>query len=257
MAARPDLSAWVRELEGKLGTAGDGGLDMMMMQPQASLPETSLADQAAQFAKASQAAAALAAGLDEPPSKRARLEGPSGEASSSVEICRCWHCTSEGNLSLYCISCGHSGNKCNECGNQAKLGSFDPTNSFWYCKGCWIKNTPEGAVGPFKQSDAGVQPSADSVCGASDKAAEGEDGETVSSPNANDNAKKAHWAQVFATLQQTGLTQKALEYAQCLRKLRSTIQDVFSKYKDALASEEELLQSAYTEALEGNQVRTR
>jgi len=117
----------------------------------------------------------------------------------------------------------------------------------WYCKACWIKNTPEGVEGPFTQDDQGAEPSSKaSGANGEDK----KDAETVAAPSANDSAKKAHWAQVFATLQQVGQSHQALEYAQCLRKLRGTIQELFAKYKEALASEDELLQSAYTEALE-------
>lgn len=120
----------------------------------------------------------------------------------------------------------------------------------WYCKSCWIKNTPEGVEGPFTTSDQGAQPST-VLKGSSVSNGDGkDDAETVAAPSANDSAKKAHWAQVFATLQQVGQSHQALEYAQCLRKLRGTIQELFAKYKEALASEDELLQSAYTEALD-------
>jgi hypothetical protein len=111
----------------------------------------------------------------------------------------------------------------------------------WYCKACWIKVTPEGVEGPFSENDEAACPRRDANGDA--------DGETVAAPSANDSAKKAHWAQVFATLQQVGQSHQALEYAQRLRKLRGTIQDLFAKYKEALASEDELLQTAYTEAL--------
>jgi hypothetical protein len=123
---------------------------------------------------------------------------------------------------------------------------LDPGNNTWYCKACWIKNTPAGVEGPFTEGDQSAQPSAKTGDGGKDN----DDPESVAAPSANDSAKKAHWAQVFATLQQVGQSHQALEYAQCLRKLRGTIQELFAKYKEALASEDELLQSAYTEALE-------
>lgn len=173
----------------------------------------------------------------------------SGGITVNVSSHKCSACDVEGKLSIYCVGCGHCGTKCNECGDETnKVGALDPGNNMWYCKACWIKNTPEGVEGPFTDGDDGATPSTKAP-GANGK--EGEDEpETVAAPSANDSAKKAHWAQVFATLQQVGQSHQALEYAQCLRKLRGTIQELFAKYKEALASEDELLQSAYTEALE-------
>jgi hypothetical protein len=75
------------------------------------------------------------------------------------------------------------------------------------------------------------------------------EGDSISTPSANDTSKKPSWAQVFATLQQTGLAERALEFASRLRALRTTIQELFDQYKAALTSEEELLYFAYREAL--------
>jgi len=78
--------------------------------------------------------------------------------------------------------------------------------------------------------------------------------EVVSAPGANEDAKKGHWEKVFEAFQNTGQTAKALEYAKTLRFLRETLKEVHGKYKDMLASENELLQNAYVEALEGFKV---
>merc|ERR1719272_1861875 len=80
--------------------------------------------------------------------------------------------------------------------------------------------------------------------------------ETVAAPSLNDVAKKAHWAQVFATFQQIGSSSRAMEYAQSLKKLRSGLQDLFTKYKDGLSQEDMLLQTAYTEALEAYKAKS-
>jgi len=88
------------------------------------------------------------------------------------------------------------------------------------------------------------------VEGASELAPGKKPAETVAAPSLNDAAKKSHWAQVFATFQQIGSSSRALEYAQRLKMLRANLQELFGKYKDGIAQEDMLLQSAYTEALE-------
>lgn len=180
-----------------------------------------------------------------PDGRGGALDATGAGLTVSVTSHLCRHCNVDGKLSLYCVSCGHCGTRCAECGDdKATVGALDPGNNMWYCKECWIKNTPDGVEGPFMQGDQAADPSAKGSNG------EGGDSETVAAPSANDSAKKAHWAQVFATLQQVGQSHQALEYAQGLRKLRGTIQELFAKYKEALASEDELLQKAYTEALD-------
>jgi len=162
--------------------------------------------------------------------------------SANLSSHHCKKCQVEGKLSIYCVACGSCGTKCRECGNEAEIGALDSGNQMWYCKACWLRSTPEGVEGPFAENDEAAPPKKDANGDA--------DGELVAAPSANDSAKKAHWAQVFATLQQVGQSHQALEYAQRLRKLRGTIQDLFARYKEALASEDELLQTAYTEALD-------
>jgi len=136
---------------------------------------------------------------------------------------------------MYCVSCGGCGNKCGDCGLTAKIGALDPADNGWYCKPCSLKRNPGWSKG-LKKGD-----------GEDD---EDDEDEVVNAPTANDASKKAQWAQVFSTLQKNGQTSKAFEHADCLRKLRATMKDMFGKYKELLSSEEELLQSAYAEALE-------
>lgn len=130
----------------------------------------------------------------------------------------------------------------------------------WYCKACWKKTTPSHIRGPFDGDDAhAMHPSEDngaSLKDAAELAPDKKAPETVAAPSLNDVAKKAHWAQVFATFQQIGSSSRAMEYAQSLKKLRSGLQDLFTKYKDGLSQEDMLLQTAYTEALEAYKTKS-
>jgi len=218
--------------------------------------------------------------LGDAPSKAGSLSlvplgGAGGSLVSDLRAHSCMQCAAR-HISIYCLACGTCGSKCADCGEEEQLGALDTVRNRWYCKACWIRKTPAGAEGPFKEGDddapfiqpkdflanrpvapssglglnglppAGGQPALPGIPDAS--------ADAPKNP-AEDATKKALWGQVFATMQQTGQTNRALEYAQSLRKLRGAIQDLHAKYKDAVSSEDELLQTAYTEALQAYQVQ--
>jgi len=80
--------------------------------------------------------------------------------------------------------------------------------------------------------------------------AESTERKMVIGPESHIDSKKAHWAQVFATFQQTGQTAKACEHAKSLGDLRKAMKEAYEKYKKVLETEDELLQTAYGQALE-------
>jgi hypothetical protein len=69
----------------------------------------------------------------------------------------------------------------------------------------------------------------------------------------DEETKKAQWAQVFATLQSCGLSDRAMEYAQLMGKLGERTKELTRLYKEAVSSEEALLGGAYQEALAAHQ----
>lgn len=56
--------------------------------------------------------------------------------------------------------------------------------------------------------------------------------------------RKAHWSQVFATFQKSGQANKALEYAKGLSTVRAATTSAFTRYKEVVAAELALQQSA-------------
>lgn len=66
---------------------------------------------------------------------------------------------------------------------------------------------------------------------------------------ADDQSKREQWTQVFQLMQQFSLSDRAYGYAQVVGKLRLRSQELLRAYLKALASEEQLLQNAYEEAL--------
>lgn len=62
-------------------------------------------------------------------------------------------------------------------------------------------------------------------------------------------ARTNHWAQVFSAMLQAGLEERAREYAQYLGKLQEVTKECERRYTEAIAMEEQLLETAMDEAV--------